>query len=447
MEGLRARNGGTLGLAALCAVLALGLGLRLTYAWDGWAPVADARAYAALAANLEEHDEYTARSPQMPRDTQEPTNYSPGLPLLTAGVYEIRGQPDERLARIVLALVASLSVAFSFLIGRRLAGVGAGLIGATAVAIYPAFLQYGGMLMTEPLAAALLSGSILSILWAWDRASPWAWALPALALGATTMVRPEYLVVGFLVSMTMLALRIRAGAGPALARSAILLAGIAVVVAPWTVRNYVVLDRFVPVSTGGGQVLFAGTYLPSGGDPEKVGAEVLARHPELRPEVENQAGADGQPPLESILAALAAQEHPGVPSDVALTRMGEHQLWRNARDSPIEFTGFIATKVVRVWATGPRSVMKQPLWRVFHLLIVIPALAGLVLLALRRRREAALIGVVALAVTAISALTVASPRRVLVLIPLVAALGGCGIVELTRIAMRRKCIDPASTAD
>ncbi len=67
----------------------------------------------------------------------------------------------ERLARVVLALIGSLSVLFSYLIGRRLSGPTAGLIGALAVAIYPAFLEYQGMLMCEPLAATLLSASVL----------------------------------------------------------------------------------------------------------------------------------------------------------------------------------------------------------------------------------------------------------------------------------------------
>ncbi len=52
------------------------------------------------------------------------------------------------------------------------------------------------------------------------------------------------------------------------ANALIFLVGVVVVVAPWTVRNAIALDRVAPVSTGGGQVLFAGSYLPSGGDPE-----------------------------------------------------------------------------------------------------------------------------------------------------------------------------------
>ena len=39
----------------------------------------------------------------------------------------------------------------------------------------------------------------------------------------------------------------------------------ALVLAPWTVRTFIVLDRFVPVTTGGGKALFVATYLPGGG--------------------------------------------------------------------------------------------------------------------------------------------------------------------------------------
>ena len=58
-SGLAARNGGRIGLAALVAILLLGLGLRVGEAWDGRAPVYDAAAYAAIAANLEGGEGFT----------------------------------------------------------------------------------------------------------------------------------------------------------------------------------------------------------------------------------------------------------------------------------------------------------------------------------------------------------------------------------------------------
>ncbi|HTR74229.1 MAG TPA: hypothetical protein VMH33_03090, partial [Solirubrobacterales bacterium] len=165
-----ARNGGRAGIAALVAILLLGLGLRVGEAWDGRAPVYDASAYAAIARNLDEGNGFTVGA----RATQPSTDYSPGLPLFVAGLYKLTGGVHERLARLVLAVLGTLAVLFAYLLARRLSqpvdlgnpqgdkglrvggrAVVAGLIAALVVAIYPATIQYTGMLMTEPLAATL----------------------------------------------------------------------------------------------------------------------------------------------------------------------------------------------------------------------------------------------------------------------------------------------------
>jgi hypothetical protein len=458
-SGLAARNGGRAGLVALVVILLLGLGLRVGYVWDGRSPVYDAQAYAAIAANLDRGEGFTVGAGA----TQPSSNYSAGLPLAAAAVYEVTGGVHERTARVVLAVLGALAVLFAYLIGRRLwgarripagqpprqgvaadrRGVVAGLVGALAVAVYPAFLEYGGMLMSEPLAATLLSGAVLGMFWARDGASPWQWLVPGLALGALAMVRPEYLAVGVLLAIVALTAEWRSnsprlhspthgdgksnlgGLGRAVAVGALVLAGVVVVVAPWTFRNALALDRFVPISTGGGQVLYAGTYLPSDGDPEKVGAGVVAENPELfSPSDATQLR------LEQILARLAANTYPELESDEALSRMGREQLWDDVSEEPLEYAGFVATKVGRIWSHGPRDVMREPLWEALHWALVGFGLLGLALLAWRRRWEALVLATVFLSITAISALLVASPRRVLVMVPLVAACAGVGAVWL-----------------
>jgi len=403
-------------LAALVAILMLGLGLRLHEAWDGRAPVYDAAAYAAIAENLDRGDGFTVG----PRATQPSSNYSPGLPLFVAGLYGVTGGEHERFARVVLALIGALSVLFAYLIGRRLAGVVPALIGALVVAIYPALLEYQGMLMSEPLAATLLSGGVLAVLWAWD-GGRWRWLLPGALFGALALVRPEYLGVAVLVAIVIF-LRHAREWRPSLMRAAIFLLAAFVVIAPWTLRNAVALDRFVPISTGGGQVLFAGTYLPSDGDPEKVGGEVISENPDLF-----QPQDAGRLRLEQILARLAAAEYPEMETDKALSKLGKEQLWDDVSEEPVEYAGFVATKVWRIWAHGPRDVMREPVWEVLHWLLVASGLLGLAVLAWQRRWEALLFGTIFLSITLVSALLVASPRRVLVLIPLLSSLAAVSI--------------------
>jgi hypothetical protein len=436
-SGLAARHGGRVGLCALVAVLLLGLGLRIGEAWDGRAPVYDAAAYAAIAANLDRGDGFTVGT----QATQPSSNYSPGLPLFVAGVYELSGGVHERLARVVLAVIGALSVLFTYLIGRRLARppstpplpgevgwreVSPALIGALVVAIYPALLEYQGMLMSEPLAATLLSGGVLAALWAWD-GGRWRWLLPGALFGALALTRPEYLAIAVLVALVVFAREASGDWRASLTQAAIFLLGLVVIVAPWTVRNAVALDRLVPISTGGGQVLYAGTYLPSDGDPEKVGAEVVAENPDLfRPEDAQKLR------LEQILARLAAARYPGMEADQALSKLGKEQLGDDITEEPVEYAGFVATKVWRIWSHGPRNVMREPIWEVVHWLLVAFALLGLAILAWRRRWEALLIGTILLAITLVSALLVASPRRALVLVPLFASLSAVAIGEIQR---------------
>jgi Dolichyl-phosphate-mannose-protein mannosyltransferase len=479
VERIAARHGGRAVLATLAAVLLLGLGLRAAEAWDGRPPVYDAAAYANIAERLAGGDGFSLG----PEATQPASNYSPGLPLFVAGAYELTGGVHERFARLGLALIGSLAVLFAYLIARRLAGPIAGLVGAAVVAVYPSLLEYQAMFMGEPLAATLLSGAVLAMLWAsvpgpgGRRAGPVAglgssssqaagedpspratrarWLIPGLVLGALALVRPEYLGISVLLAIVVLAWS-RTDWRTGLVNAGLLLLGVALIVAPWTARNAMALDHFVPVSTGGGQVLFAGSYLPSDGDPERVGEEVLGRHPGLTRRLAAQylmrddlsvKYTDksshslvrlvlAEVRLEQILAALAEQRYPGLPSDEALGKMGRERLWDDLGERPVEYAGFVAAKVWRAWSHGPRDVMERRAWEVFHLVLVAAALIGLVMLVRRRPREALLLGVLLFAVTGIVALLVASPRRVSVTLPLVGALAGvaatAGVDSLAR---------------
>ena len=119
--------------------------------------------------------------------------------------------------------------------------------------------------------------------------------------------------------------------------------------------------------------------------------------------------------------------------DEALSKMGKEQLRDDIEHHTGEYVEFVAKKIGRIWSHGPRAVMREPVWEALHWVLLGLGLIGLALLAYYRRWEALMIGAVFLAITAISALLVASPRRVLVLIPLLAACAGAALAWIGRL--------------
>jgi len=434
--------GGAVRLALLALILAIGLGLRLEQAIDpNNAPNFDSRAYAGIAAGLYRDGGFEQVPTSDQPVTQPSSNYSPGVPLLLGGSYYLTGGEHLTLARALLALASAAAALLAFALARRWAGPDAGLLAAAVVAIYPAMLEYSGMVTGEPLAATLVAAAVLTILWAAEKRSALAWLPAGGLLGATAMLRPEYLAVTCVLALGVAVWLGRSrGPRPGVTAALVLLGGMALVVAPWTIRNAITLDRFVPISTGGGQVLFAGNYLPSDGDPQRVQAELLARDADLRRrvgELTRERGG-GPPYLEEVLAQLALRSHPELPPDQALGRLGREQLADNVTDHTGEYAVFVLRKVSRVWSQGPREVMERPGWRALHLLVVALAAVGLARLFRRRPPDAALIAALIVMATLTSALLGASPRRTLVLLPELAALAGIGTVWLVQWAQGRR---------
>jgi hypothetical protein len=443
VERLQTWCGGRARLAALLAVCALGLGLRLDYAIRApFTPVDDARAYARIARELSEHGRFAQGGPSAPR-LQPATNYSPGLPFVVAGVYEVRGEPDQTAARIVLALLGALAVPLAFALGRRLGGPNAGLVAAVPMAIYPAILEYQGMLMTEPLGATLLAATTLCFLKACESRRPAVFAGSGLLLGATVMVRPEFLAfVVLLPALAAIHLARRTSWRQVVLPAGTIAVAACLVILPWTIRNLVVLDRFVPVSTGGGQALFEGSYIDAGPDPQNIQATILAQHPELRRQLIREHSPrppSGSGPfyLDQVVAALAAQEHPGVRTDAALAQMGRHAYGELLIHQPLDLTEFLAKKAARVWVFGARRIMERPGWKLFHWALMTLALIGLIVGLVRRRFEFVVIAAIVIVLTAIQAVFVASPRRTLLVLPLVCSLAGFGAVWLWSTARAR----------
>lgn len=430
----------------LILICVAGLALRVDGAWQGADEnLPDSAAYERIARGLHEGGSFEQAGPGTPVHPQPASNYSPGLPLLAGGLFELAGDDDVRLVRILLALISAAAIPIVFAIGRRLAGPGAGLAGAAVVAFYPTLVSNSGLLLTEPLAGTLIAGGVLAILSARDQDGLLTWALAGLLLGLATMVRPEYLIISVLVALTLVLIEHRGGLGHSVRPVAVMLLALLVVIAPWTVRNIVEYERVVPLSTGGGQTLFAGSYVPSNGNPTRVMPDLLDQNPVLKAEIgrQNRVSDEGPESItpERVFALLASQKLPHMEPDAALSRLG----WERYRDEltgdPIGLVAYLGRKTLRIWWRGQSGFVESPAGRVAHWLLVTSSLVGLLLLLTRGRPEFWVFAVILLAATAIGTVLVASPRRALVLWPLVSVLAGVGItggVALARAAVARR---------
>lgn len=450
-------------LVILIPILLLGLFLRVDSAWQG-APenMPDSAAYERIARGLHRDGVFAETGRGTPAHPQAATNYSPGLPLLVAGWFDLTGSEDVRSARLLLALISALSIPLAWMLAGRLAPprfrTVAEIAAAATVAFYPTVIVDAGMLLTEPLAGTLIAAGLLFGLKAGDRPGVGPHCLLAGALfGLAAIVRPEYLPIGLLAGLALwLAIRRRTGRRAAVPAAA-LVAALGLTVAPWLAWAGQETGRPVPVSTGGGQTLFTGSVLASDGDPQKVMPQLLAENPSIAAELkrENLAGGEAAVAItpERVFEALAARTHPGLPTDLALTRMGRDNYLQALRSDPAGLAGFLAAKSVRVWWRGRSDVTGSTTGKLAHWLILALAVGGLVSLTVRRRPELWPILALAIGATAVGAVLVASPRRSLAIWPVVATLAGvgfAGLVALCRPALRPETAtgrEPALVAD
>ncbi len=417
----RWRRESKLTLWLLAAILVLGLGLRASAVANPVAnPADDSRAYFALAKALYEEGSYGGP------EFEDSSDWSPGAPLLYAASFYATGGAREGTARIVEALLGVAAILVVFALGRRLGGTPVGLIAAFAMAVYPPFIHSTGELMSEPPAILTLPAAVLAFLWASEGKRLRDWLLPGLLFGLTAMFRPEYLLVGA-AFVLLAAVRVGAARGwrPGLAGGGIALAALLLPIVPWTVRNEVVLDRTVPISTGGGKALYVGTFLPADGEYQRVKARLLARYQHRQLDPHSQALDEIDPtPLFNRVAA----RYPDLPRDSALGKIGKQNFSKFFGEDPLGYLVMTVRKTWRMWSAGIGEAMESTAGRVVQTLFVLLALAGLGLLAWRRRWwELAAMATPLLLVTAVGAISLAAPRRNEVLMTLIFPLAAAAL--------------------
>jgi 4-amino-4-deoxy-L-arabinose transferase-like glycosyltransferase len=417
-------------LIALAIIVVIGLALRVDSALEPLdvRPGTDSAVYASVAEQLYEHQRFALPGASSPYD------WSPGAPLFYASIYYATGGVHPGAVRLAVALLGAFTIVLVFLLGRRLAGPIAGLVGAALFAIYPVTIFFTGKLMSEPLATLTLTGAVLSFFWAGDRGRHWAaWAVPGVLLGLTAFARPEYLA--FVAVFAPLAL-IRGwrndGWKRGLVAGGVLALAFALPIVPWTLHVSNNVGRFVPISTGGGKALFIGTYLPGNGLHLDVKRELLRQYEGRRDIPASELSRISMTPLLNRVAS----KYPDLERDAALQKIGRENAEHYLSHQPFDFAGMVAGKMWHMWH-GSGAAGRSTYGTLFQFTVLALGLAGLVLLAVRRRWEFLLLAALLAGITVVGGLLLAGTRRNVTLMPLVMALAGITVFMLAQRARAR----------
>jgi 4-amino-4-deoxy-L-arabinose transferase-like glycosyltransferase len=417
-------------LIALAIIVVIGLALRVDSALEPLdvRPGTDSAVYASVAEQLYEHQRFALPGASSPYD------WSPGAPLFYASIYYATGGVHPGAVRLAVALLGAFTIVLVFLLGRRLAGPIAGLVGAALFAIYPVTIFFTGKLMSEPLATLTLTGAVLSFFWAGDRGRHWAaWAVPGVLLGLTAFARPEYLA--FVAVFAPLAL-IRGwrndGWKRGLVAGGVLALAFALPIVPWTLHVSNNVGRFVPISTGGGKALFIGTYLPGNGLHLDVKRELLRQYEGRTDIPASELSRISMTPLLNRVAS----KYPGLERDAALQKIGRENAEHYLTHQPFDFAGMVAGKMWHMWH-GSGAAGRSTYGTLFQFTVLALGLAGLVLLAVRRRWEFFLLAALLAGITVVGGLLLAGTRRNVTLMPLVMALAGITVFMLAQRARAR----------
>jgi 4-amino-4-deoxy-L-arabinose transferase-like glycosyltransferase len=184
------------------------------------------------------------------------SHYPVGYSALIGAAYKLFGM-SVRVAPLINAGVGALTAVLGFLFGLDLLGRPRARVAGVLLALHPGLVLYCTLVMTEPLAGFLV---LLTGYLAWKlRSHRWA-ALPCgVVLALSAFVRPQSLLTAPLLLLLFRGSWLRR-LSQTLAAGAISLC----LIAPWSIRNCLVLDACALISTNGGWNLAIGALSETG---------------------------------------------------------------------------------------------------------------------------------------------------------------------------------------
>lgn len=399
----------------------LGLGLRLVWIFytDTIPLGGDPHWYYVVGINLARGFGFVAARNEVfeiPGPGEPTAFWSPAYPFALAGIFKLFGVSVTS-AKVFNAVLGALTIPLVYGLGRQIFSRGVGLFAAGLFAIFPNAIAWTPLLFPEQL-FVLLFVAALWVLIAFPTTSRSYWISLAgfgALVGLATLTRGQGAV---LVPIAVVYWLTRSGWRPALRATAISLLAAVAVIAPWTIRNWVELHAFVPVSTNSGAALRAGHA------PDSTGTTMWTEdyingfymwQSLYRPDWEVQGYREYT--RRAIQYALTHPQH-----ELELTGSKIYHLYRSDSDVIPWLTTLGATPI------RPRA-LEDALWRVFDYsyYTVLFAAVALVPFWLRRDANRMLLVNVVLLWTLFHVVFLGEPRYHVPLYPVFAIAAASGI--------------------
>ena len=209
-------------------VLVFGVGESITSYGDG-------KGYIELATNLAQGNGFVTLN-QATQELEVQTLRAPGLPFLLAPFTLFEN--GLVIYGFILAILSGILLPFfTYHIGTRLFTNGPALIAAALVAFEPHMVWFSFVTLSEiPFLLAFMGGIYCVVLYRSTFSS--AWIAAGLLLGSAVLIRPPFLPIFGILVIGTAAWSLMVRNSKLAQRIGILIAGIAIVLLPWSVRNF-----------------------------------------------------------------------------------------------------------------------------------------------------------------------------------------------------------------
>jgi 4-amino-4-deoxy-L-arabinose transferase-like glycosyltransferase len=241
-------------------VFAVALALRVAYAWvavgPGAQPYSDPAEYDTVAWNLASGLGFSLVTPA---GSLYATAVSPPLlPWVVSLLYVVVGH--QYFAAVLLqCLIGALAPLLVMALGGAMFGGRVSRLAGWLSAVHPLLVFFSAYLLTETwLVVTMLLALWLSMEWA-RAPRPLRAVAAGLAWGLASLARPTALLLPLvMVAWAWVPLRLMLSPARRVGQVALLLLGLVLALAPWTLRNALVFDAFIPVASRGGGALYVG---------------------------------------------------------------------------------------------------------------------------------------------------------------------------------------------